>query len=269
MRRIMSPWIALALTAFGGIAVSGGAGAQSLPAADREAIVRLYGDRGGRADDMVPLLSQVDEATAKGLPAAPLMNKIREGLAKGVALSRIAPLIRQMTTYLESADRLMRELTPASTANGRMASVILLADAFGSGVTEDEVRALRQQAQASGAPPLSADDVASAAKALALIKDAGLPAAEGAAVVAEAARRGFRAQELLDLGREIRRREQDFQTGRASLRDLRDAISRGDRGDRLFREARPERPTATRPATGAERPQRPERPVPPERPQRP
>ena len=99
--------------------------------------------------------------------------------------------------------------------------------------------------------------------------------------MAEAMRQGFRSQEILDLGREIKRREADYRAGRASLRALRDAIARGDRPEQLFRDARVEttarpaaaRPDATRPDAPVERPvarpetpQRPEQPVRPERP---
>ena len=81
--------------------------------------------------------------------------------------------------------------------------------------------------------------------------------------------------EMLDLGREIKRREADYRSGRATLRSLRDAIARGTRPETLLRDSRAvaiERPAATRPTTTdrperpVDRPQRPERPV--DRPQR-
>ena len=58
--------------------------AQSVSASEREALVRLRTDRGGRAEEVDALIRLADDAAAKGLPAAPLTNKIHEGLAKGV-----------------------------------------------------------------------------------------------------------------------------------------------------------------------------------------
>jgi hypothetical protein len=236
--------------------------AQSPATADREALMRLAEDAG-----------------AKGLPVAPLTNKIREGLAKRADPKRIELVIRQMTTNLESADRLVREIDPASAGPARDDSVTLLAESLGAGVTPDEVRELRKQSQAPGRPGMSAESLASAARGLSSIKDARLPVGEGSAVMAEAVRHGFRAHEIVDLGREIKRRETDYRTGRASLSALRDAIARGERPDQLFNDSRPaagtttptERPAATRPEAVTERPvtrpERPQRPV--ERPQRP
>jgi hypothetical protein len=109
-------------------------------------------------------------------------------------------------------------------------------------------------------------DLAGVAKGLAYVKEAMLPVNEGTGVMVEAVRHKFRAYEMLDLGREIKRREIDYRTGRASLRALRDAIARGTRPDVLLRDSRAvavERPAATRPTTD-----RPERTVPVDRPPR-
>jgi hypothetical protein len=225
--------------------------AQGLPAAERDALVRLRVDRGGRAGDVDALIRLTDDAAANGLPVAPLTNKIREGLAKGHDPQRIEPVIRQLAAHLGTASQLIRELDPASGA-GREAAVTLLAEALGGGVTPDEVRDLRRQGQAPGRPPLTADGVASAAKGFSFIKETRLPAAEGAAVIAESLRQGYRSQETLALGREVKRRERDYQTGRATLRALRDAIARGDRPEQLFRDSRIEpleRPSAGRTGT--------------------
>jgi hypothetical protein len=251
--------------------VAPGASAQSVSAAEREALVRLRVDRGGRAAEVDALLRHADEASAKGLPSAPVANKIREGLAKGHEPQRIEAVVRQMVSQLEAADALLRELDRSAVGPGREAAVTLLAESLGGGVTGDDVRELRRQAQAAGAPAMPADVIASAAKGLAYIRDAKLPPAEGAGVIAAAVRQGFRPHEVLDLGREIKRREQDFVAGRATLRAVREAIARGDRPGQLFPEPRPEvaeRPAATRPAP-PERPARPERPERPEAPQRP
>ncbi|HKY22022.1 MAG TPA: hypothetical protein VJM31_12465 [Vicinamibacterales bacterium] len=216
-----------------------------------------------------------DDAAARGLPAAPISNKIREGLAKGVPPQRIELVVRQMTLHLENADRMVREMYPATGRPARDAAVTLLAESFGSGMTFDEVRELNRQSQASGKPPISADDLASAAKGLSFIKEAKLSVADGTGVIVEGMKQGFLSHQILDLGREVKRREGDYRTGRASLRDLRDAIARGDRPEQLFRERRVEpveRPATMRPGTAVERPNRPEapqRPQPVERPQRP
>ena len=264
----MASWLsghkltALLLVALAGLAAPALSAAQSVPASERDALNRL-----------------VDEAAAKGLPAAPLANKIQEGLAKGADAKRIELVVRQMATNLETADRLVREIEPAAAGVGREASVTLLAESLGSGVTPDEVRELRKVAQATvstGKPPMSAEAVASAAKGLSFFKDARLPVADGTAVIAEAVKQGFRSREILDLGREVKRREGDYRAGRANLRALRDAIARGDRPEQLFRDSRTDaadRPASTRPATPVDRPagrpeapQRPEQPVRPDRP---
>ena len=275
----LRPAVVSVMLVMSGLAAPNLSAAQSVPASEREALVRLRTDRGGHAEEVDALIRLADEAAAKGLPAAPLTNKIREGLAKGADPKRIELVIRQMGTHLETADRLIREMGPASGGAGREASVTLLAESLGSGVTSDQVRDLRRLAQpasSTGKPSITAEAVASAAKGLSLIEEARLPVPEGTAVMAEAVKQGFRSNEILGLAREVKRREGDYRAGRASLRALRDAIARGDRPDQLFRDTRTEtadRPAATRPEAPVERPaarpetpQRPEQPVRPERP---
>ena len=250
--------------------------AQAVSASEREALVRLRTDRGGRAEEVDGLIRLADDTAGKGLPAGPLANKIREGLAKGADPKRIELVIRQMASHLETADRLIVEIEPASGGTRRETAVTLLAESLGSGVTPDDVRELRRLVQApsrAGNPPLSAEAMSNAAKGLSFIEEARLPVAEGTAVMAEAVKQGFRSHEILGLAREVKRREADYRAGRASLRALRDAIARGDRPDQLFRDSRPdavERPAPTRPverpAVRPDAPQRPEQPVRPERP---
>ena len=223
------------------------------------------------ASDRDALVRVANELAAQGVPAAPLINKVNEGLAKGAVPQRIEAVIRQMATHLETADRLLGETHPP--ASRPEADVTLLAEAFGGGVTADEARELNRQSQVPGNPAVSTDMLASAAKGLSFIKDARLPATDGIAVMAEGVRQGFRPHQLLDLGRDVKRREADFRAGRATLRALRDAIARGERPEQLLRDTRTdtvERPAATRPGGVTERPQ-PERPQPqrPEPPQRP
>lgn len=261
----------IAIVVMLGTVAPGTALAQSVSAAEREALVRQRVARGGQAEEVDALLRQADEARAKGLPAEPLTNKIREGLAKGVAPGRIGQVVGQMTSDLERASALLTELQLRTAPSGAAASVVMLAEAFGGGVTVDEVRDLRAQAPASDGGP-SAEAVTGAAKGLAFIKDAALPAGDGAAVVVEAMRQGFQPYQILDLGREIKRREADYQTGRATLRALREAIARGERPEALFRDSRPDARVVTpdRPGAPAVRPepvtrpgdQRPDRPRP-------
>jgi hypothetical protein len=242
--------------------------------AERDALVRLRVEKGGNAEEVDALIRQVDDAAAKGVPAAPLVNKIREGLAKGVDSQRIELVVGQMVGHLETADLLLREggLPGGGAAHG--AAVTLMAESLGGGITPAEVRDLRRLAQAVPSPggPLSGDSLASAAKGLWLVKDARLPAGDGGAVMAEAIRQGFRSYEILDLGREIHRRADDYRSGRASLRSLRDAIARGERPPQLFRVQPPDavdRPPTARPDAPVERPPAPSRPAAPQRPERP
>ncbi len=268
-RVTLAPWATLLAIVMSGLVAPHLCAAQSVSASEREALVRLRVDRGGRAEDVDTLIRQAEDAASKGLPAGALTNKIREGLAKGADPKRIESVLRQMTTNLETADRLVREMNLPSGGAGRDASLTLLAESLGAGVTVDEVRDIRQQAQSSGKSPLPLEGLANGAKGLSFIKEARLSGAEGSAVIVEAIRQGFRPPEVLDLGRDIKRRENDFRAGRASLSTLRDAIRRGDRPDQLFRTSRPEvvdRPTSARPERPADPP---ERPAPPDRPQRP
>jgi len=88
------------------------------------------------AQDVEALMRVAEEIAAKGLPSAPLTNKIREGVAKGVDPKRIEAVIRQMGANLESADRLIREVTETPGAS-RESAVVLVAESLGSGVTVD------------------------------------------------------------------------------------------------------------------------------------
>lgn len=259
--------------------------AQVVTSAERDTLVRLRSARGGNAADVDRLLVLVEDASRQGLPADAVLNKVREGLAKGVPPERIDPVLRLIVSQLESADRLLRELFTAAPGPSRAPSVTLLAEALGAGVTADDVRELARVVPAGGGP-LSVDRLAAASKGLSLIASARLPLTEGRPVMGEAARRGFQAAELVELGRDVKRREADYLSGRATLAALREAIARGERPDQIFRPVRDasRARTAPRPEDVAARPapvDRPERPrapdaaplpervPPPERPQRP
>ena len=219
------------------------------------------------AQSEADLLRQADAAGAKGLPVTPLRNKIREGFAKGHNPKQIEAVVNQMVQNLEAADRIARDVEPGALAVTRESAVTLLADALGSGLTTDEIRELQRQAQAT-----SSQDLAGAAKGLSFIKDARLPVNEGMAVMSEAVRQKFRAYEMQDVGREIKRREADYRAGRVTLRSLRDAIAKGARPETILRDSRaaaPERPAATRPDATSDRPERTTTPDRPQRPERP
>ena len=215
------------------------AAAEPLSTQDREAINRLSMARGHSVEEVNQLLNQVSRAGERGLPTEPLANKVKEGLAKGVEPSRIDPVLKQMVGHFESA----REVLQESVAKGivdqdqgnRQRAMESLAEAFGRGATADEVRDLARSGQHQG-QRMSQDMLGGGAKSLAVIKEAMIPSKDGAAVVAEGMRQGFRPSELADLAREIKRHGQDFREGRITTESIRDQISRGDRGDRLFRD---------------------------------
>jgi hypothetical protein len=226
----------------------------------------LASSRPALAQSEAELLRQADAAAATGLPGGPLRNKIREGIAKGHDPKQIEAVISQMVQRMTTADRLVREVEPGATQDAREAAVALLEQALANGLTFDEIRELQRQAQG----PILAQDLAGAARGLSFIKDARLPVNEGTGVMAEAVRQKFRAYEMLDIGREVKRREADYRDGRATLRALRDAIARGARPETLLRDSRSasaDRPALTRPEAATDRPDRATPPV--ERPQRP
>ena len=213
--------------------------AEPLSTQDREAINRLSTARGHSAEEVNQLLNQVSRAGERGFPTEPLANKVKEGLAKGVEPRRIDPVLKQMVGHFESA----REVLQESVAKGMVdqdqgnhqRAMESLAEAFGRGATTDEVRDLARSGQHQG-QRMSQDMLGGGAKSLAVIKEAMIPPRDGAAVVAEGMRQGFRPSELADLAREIKRHGQDFREGRITTESIRDQISRGERGDRLFRD---------------------------------
>ena len=219
------------------------------------------------ASDRDALVRQVEAAGAKGLPVAPLMDKIREGFAKGYDAKRIELGISQMVQRMETADRISRDVEPGAAAAAREGAIVTLEEALRNGLTSEEIRELHRQAPLQA---LTSQDLADAAKGLSFIKDARLPVADGIGVMAEAIRQKFRSHEMLDLAREVKRREADYRAGRVTLRALRDAIARGTRPETLLRDSRAvpiERPAATRPTSTTDRPERTTTPV--DRPQRP
>nr|WP_143838869.1 hypothetical protein [Nitrospira cf. moscoviensis SBR1015] len=110
-----------------------------------------------------------------------------------------------------------------------------MAEALSRGATADEVRELSRLSQ-DGRHKSTQEELAAGAKSLAVMKEGRVPSKDGAALVGEGMKQGYRASELLDLSREVKRRGSDFEEGRASLKTLREQVSRGERGDRLFKD---------------------------------
>lgn len=212
--------------------------AEPLSAQSRQEITRLGSAQGRSANEITPLLDRVNKAGERGLPTEPLLNKVREGLAKGVEPKRIEPVLRQMTSRLESAHEVLEEAKDHGIVEGnRQRALETMAEALGRGATMDEVRELSRLSQ-DGRHRATQDELAAGAKGLAVMKEGGIPSKDGTALVGEGIRQGYRPAELLELGREVKRHGSDFEEGHASLEQLREKISHGERSDRLFREDR-------------------------------
>ncbi|MBK9306231.1 MAG: hypothetical protein IPM58_03890 [Nitrospira sp.] len=210
--------------------------AESLSNQDRAEINRLRAAQGHSSDDITALLEQVNKAGDRGLPVESLANKVKEGLAKGIDPKRIDPVLRQMTSRLESAHEVLEEAKGRGIAEGnRQRALETMAEAFARGATADEVRELSRLSQ-EGRHKATQEELAAGAKGLAVMKEGKIPSKDGTALVGEGIKQGYRASELLDLGREVKRRGSDFKEGRASLQTLRDKVSKGERSDRLFRD---------------------------------
>jgi hypothetical protein len=210
--------------------------AEPLSVQDREAITRLGSAQGRSENEITPLLDHVSKAGERGLPTESLLNKMREGLAKGVEPRRIDPVLRQMTSQLESAHEVLEEAKGRGIAEGnRQRALETLAEAFSRGATVDEVRELSRLSQ-EGRHKATQEELAAGAKGLAVMKEGRIPSKDGTALVGEGIKQGYRSSELMDLGREVKRRGSDFEEGRASLKALREQVSRGERSDRLFKD---------------------------------
>lgn len=210
--------------------------AEPLSVQDRDAITRLGSAQGHSANEITPLLDQVNKAGERGLPVELLANKIREGLAKGIEPKRIDPVLRQMTSRLESAHEVLQEAGSRGMEEGnRRRAIETMAEAFARGATVDEVRELSRLSQ-EGRHKATQEELAAGAKGLAVMKEGRVPSKDGAALIGEGIKQGFRSSELLDLSREVKRRGSDFEEGRASLKALREQVSRGEKSDRLFKD---------------------------------
>lgn len=210
--------------------------AESLSDQDRAEINRLRAAQGHSSDDITSLIEQVNKAGERGLPVESLANKVKEGLAKGIDPKRIDPVLRQMTSRLESAHEVLQEAKGRGLAEGnRQRALETMAEAFARGATADEVRELSRLSQ-EGRHKATQEELAAGAKSLAVMKEGKISSNDGTALIGEGIRQGYRSSDLLDLGREVKRRGSDFQEGRASLKALREQVRRGERGDRLFKD---------------------------------
>lgn len=210
--------------------------AEPLSVQDRDAVIRLGLAQGRSESEITPLLEHVNKVGERGLPTESLLNKVREGLAKGVEPKRIDPVLRQMTSRLESAHEVLEEAKGRGIAEGnRQRALETLAEAFARGATVDEVRELSRLSQ-EGRHKATQEELAAGAKGLAVMKEGRISSKEGTALIGEGIKQGYRPSELLDLSREVKRRGSDFEEGRASLKALREQVSRGERSDRLFKD---------------------------------
>ncbi len=211
--------------------------AEPLSVQDRDAITRLGSAQGRSENEITPLLDHVSKAGERGLPTESLLNKVREGLAKGVEPRRIDSVLRQMTSRLESAHEVLKEAGSRGMEEGnRQRAIETMAEALARGATADEVRELSRLSQ-DGRHKATQEELAAGAKGLAVMKEGRIPSKDGTALVGEGIKQGYRASELLDLSREVKRRGSDFEEGRASLKALREQVQRGERSDRLFKDA--------------------------------
>ena len=210
--------------------------AEPISVQDRQAITRLGSAQGRSENEITPLLDHVSKAGERGLPTESLLNKMREGLAKGVEPKRIDPVLRQMTSRLESAHEVLEEAKSRGLSEGnRQRAIETMAEALSRGATVDEVRELSRFSQ-EGRHKATQEELAAGAKGLAVMKEGRIPSKDGTALVGEGIKQGYRSSELLDLGREVKRRGSDFEEGRASIKALREQVSRGERSDRLFKD---------------------------------
>ncbi len=210
--------------------------AEPLTVQDRDTISRLGSAQGRSANEIAPLLDHVSKAGERGLPTESLLNKMREGLAKGVELKRIDSVLRQMTSRLESAHEVLQEAGSRGMEEGnRQRAIETMAEALSRGTTADEVRELSRLSQ-DGHHKATQEELAAGAKGLAVMKEGRVPSKDGTALVGEGMKQGYRASELLDLSREVKRRGSDFEEGRASLKTIREQVRRGERSDRLFKD---------------------------------
>ncbi|MCP9472551.1 MAG: hypothetical protein NNA30_07450 [Nitrospira sp.] len=221
-----------------GVLIVAPALAEPLSVQDRDEIVRLGSAQGRSARDLDPLLEQVNKVGEKGFPTESMVNKVKEGLAKGVEPQRIDQVLRQMTERLESAHEVLEEAKARGITEGnRQRALETMAEALARGATKEEVRELSRMSL-EGKQKVTQDVLAAGAKGLAVMKEANVSTKDGAALLGEGIRQGYRANELLDLSREVKRRGSDFQQGRVSLQQLRERIGRGEKSDRLFRDDR-------------------------------
>lgn len=210
--------------------------AAPLPQHDVNEISRLGESRGLSKEQVNRLIEHASQAGDRGLPSRTILNKIKEGLAKGVPPARVAPVLKDMVGKLEKAREVLGDLVGSGKGrnHGRQHAMEVLAEALGRGVKPDDVRAIGQSS-GQGKGKLTRESLAFGAKGLALTKEAGLSGKDGISLVGEAVRQGYRPNEILDLGREIKKRGREFREDRSRIRSLKKAIERGERSDKIFR----------------------------------
>ncbi|MDH3504925.1 MAG: hypothetical protein OEZ41_04645 [Nitrospirota bacterium] len=208
--------------------------AASLPTKDVQDINQLGQARGHASESINRLLEHAQQAIEQGLPERPIMNKIKEGLAKGASPERIQPVVRDMVRNLRDAREVLQDAASGGSGQGgtdNSRATEVMAEALGRGVTVDEVRSL---GRSGGKGRVNQETLAFGAKGLAMTKEAGVPGTEGIPVIGEALRQGFRTNELLDLGREIKKHGNEFRADRNRIQEVKKAVERGERPGKIF-----------------------------------
>lgn len=213
--------------------------AASLSTQDKQAITKLSQSRGHQPADVNRLIDRVERAADQGLPTKPMVNKIKEGLAKGVPPGRIDPVVKGLIRNFETARSVLGEFSQSSSgAKGGQPSpraLEVLAESLNRGATPEEVRALGK-AIGRGKGKNSSESIAFGAKGLALAKEGGLSGKDSMPLVEEALRQDFLPKDILELGREIKKRGRELRSDPDRLKKIRDAVKQGDRADRIFRD---------------------------------
>lgn len=232
--------------------------------------------QGRQPEEMQRLAGQVQRAQSLGLPTDSLVDKIKEGLAKGVTIPRIEQRLDLMVTHMKAADMLLQETVGGksqATQGGQDRALSVLSEALARGVSPDEVRALHRDIGESKRE-IRPDDLAYAAKGMALMKEGGLPPDHFRALTATALRQGIESTRILDLAREIKGLPSEARENPARIRNIQMAMEQGQRVEKIISDLQQVKPQfADRPRVldrlqATDRPERLERPTLPDRPPR-
>lgn len=266
----------MTLIAFLGFVLSSGPGYAGPLEQDLTAISQAGEMQGRPPEEMQRLTGQVQRAQSLGLPTDSLVDKIKEGMTKGVAIPRIEQRLVLMITHMKVADTLLQETVGGkgqAAQGGKDRALSVLSEALARGVTPDEVRAVHRDIGETKRE-IRPDDLAYAAKGMALMKEGGLPPEHFRALTATALRQGIESARILDLAREIKGLPPETRENPARIRNIQTAMEQGQRVEKIISDLQQAQPQfADRPRVldrlhATERPDRFERPVLPDRPPR-